>query len=298
MVPFDRACRELVEGLRVSSSSEGLPPALGRAEFLREWHARYPGRASAIFWYDSVEDDGRSSYALLVDDVATLPEVNAVVDLACGDGYLLAQLARRFPGAQLIGVDMSAEELELARRRALGENVRLVAARAEAIPLADASADAVVCHMALMLFDDAPAVVREVARILRPGGIFAAALGPAPGHSELVKGFGALLREAETRESLPRLQVGDPATFAQDSLLDLFTSNTWSARAEELRLRFDGTDEHVLEVLLGMYDVARLSESGQAELAARLRTELLERRKAGESAECVLGLRHLVALRQ
>lgn len=273
-------------------------PALDRAEFLRAWHARYAGKASDIFSYDSVEADGRSSYALLVDDVAAFPDVTTAVDLGCGDGHLLAMLARRFPRAQLVGVDMSAEELELAHRRSLGQNVRLVAARADAIPLADASVDAVVCHMALMLFDDARAVVGEVTRILRPGGVFAAALGPAPGSSELVKSFGALLREAESREKLPPLQIGDAATFAQDSLLELFANDQWSTRAEELRLRFDGTDEQILAVLLGMYNVARLSEQGQTELAARLNAELIERRRGGQPAECVLGLRHLVARRK
>ena len=270
---------------------------LDYAEFLRAWHARYPGRASAIFRYNSVEGDGRSSYALLVDDVAALPEVRTVVDLACGDGYLVALLAQRFHGAEIVGIDMSHEELKLARRRNVGANVRFVAARAEKIPLAVASVDAVVSHMAMMLFDDARASVREVARVLRPGGLFAAALGPAPGSSELAKSFGGFLREAEAKEKLPELRLGDGATHAQDSLLELFGSDAWNARAEELRLRFDGTDEQIQEVLLGMYDVARLSEGTQAELAARLSAEILERRKAGRPAECALGMRHVVATR-
>jgi SAM-dependent methyltransferase len=175
--------------------------------------------------------------------------------------------------------------------------VRLINARAEALPLPDASADAVVCHMALMLFDDARSVVNELARVIRPGGVFAAVLGPAPGNSELVARFGALLREAEAAEQLPPLQVGDRLTFAEDTLLAIFASDVWSVRLERFALRFDGTDDQIQATLLAMYNVARLSDDGRAELSQRLKDEMLERRQTGQTTECVLNLRHLVAVR-
>jgi SAM-dependent methyltransferase len=267
------------------------------SEFLREWHARYPGMTSVAFGYGRIEGDGRSTYALLVDDVATLSQVEKVVDLACGDGYLLELFAKRLPVTRLIGVDMSTEELAAARKRRLREDVRLVAARAEDLPFEDASGDAVTCHMALMLFDDARRVVKELARIVRPGGIFAAVLGPAPGSSELLKRFGALLNDATAAESLPELEVGDPATFSQDSLRSLFADDWDDVHTENLRVWFDGPDERVLATLLSMYNVARLSPNGRSELKRRLTEEMLERRDAGISTECVLGLRHLTARR-
>jgi SAM-dependent methyltransferase len=268
------------------------------SEFLREWHARCPGAASVAFWYGEIEGDGRSSYALLADDVAAMARAEQVVDLACGDGYLLEQLAQRLPSAELIGVDMSPEELQCARNRALLQNVRLVNARAEQLPFDDASVDAVVCHMALMLFDDARPVCEELARVIRPGGSFAAMLGPAPGNSELFKRFGRFLHDAVAAESLPQLKAGDPLTFAEDSLRALFSGDAWSdVRLEDVRVRFHGPDERVQATLLAMYDVARLSPEGQAELARRLAAEMQERRDAGLSIECVLGMRHLVARR-
>src|SRR5690606_1060339 len=54
------------------------------------------------------------------------------------------------------------------------------AARAQALPFADGSFDACVSHLAFMLMEDAPAVVRELARVLAPGGWFAAVLGGGP----------------------------------------------------------------------------------------------------------------------
>jgi SAM-dependent methyltransferase len=279
--------------------SKNRLPALDGTEFLCEWHSRYAGTTSATFWYGCIAGDGRSSYALLVDDVAAAPRAESIVDLACGDGYLVELLAHRFPLAQISGVDMTVEELAFARGRGLPENVSLSAGRAEALPFADATVDAVVCHMALMLFDDARSVVKELARVIRPGGIFAAVLGPAPGSSDLVARYGSLLREAEAAERLPPLQVGDEATHAQDSLRALFADDLWSdVCVDEIALRFDGSDDQIKATLLGMYNVARLSEKGADELARDLGTELLRRRRAGESTECTLGLRHLVVKRR
>jgi SAM-dependent methyltransferase len=273
--------------------------SLEGSDFLRAWHARYAGAASSAFGYGRTEGDARSSYDLLVDDAAALQHVATAVDVACGDGYLLELLARRLPSAQIVGIDMTPEELAIARGRGLSENVRLVTARAEALPLPDASADAVVCHMALMLFDDARSVVNELARVIRPGGIFAAVLGPAPGNSEFVARFGALLREAEAAEQLPPLHVGDPMTFAEDSLRAIFASDAWnSVRIEQFALRFEGSDDQIQATLLAMYNVARLSDDGRAKLEQRLEDDMLERRQTGQPTECVLSLRHLVAVRE
>jgi SAM-dependent methyltransferase len=273
--------------------------SLEGSDFLRAWHARYAGAASSAFGYGRTEGDARSSYDLLVDDAAALQHVATAVDVACGDGYLLELLARRLPSAQIVGIDMTPEELAIARGRGLSENVRLVTARAEALPLPDASADAVVCHMALMLFDDARSVVNELARVIRPGGIFAAVLGPAPGNSEFVARFGALLREAEAAEQLPPLHVGDPMTFAEDSLRAIFASDAWnSVRIEQFALRFEGSDDQIHATLLAMYNVARLSDDGRAKLEQRLEDEMLERRQTDQPTECVLSLRHLVAVRE
>jgi SAM-dependent methyltransferase len=153
--------------------------------------------------------------------------------------------------------------------------------------------------MALMLFDDARSVVNELARVIRPGGIFAAVLGPAPGNSEFVARFGALLREAEAAEQLPPLHVGDPMTFAEDSLRAIFASDAWnSVRIEQFALRFEGSDDQIQATLLAMYNVARLSDDGRAKLEQRLEDEMLERRQTDQPTECVLSLRHLVAVRE
>jgi SAM-dependent methyltransferase len=271
---------------------------LSGLEFLREWHAHHPGKSGAVFSDGRIVDDGRSSYALLVDDVAALPDAHIVLDLACGDGYLLELLADRLPSAELIGVDVTPQELELARKRGLPKRVRTVEARAGELPLDDASIDAAVCHMALMLFDDAAAVVGELTRVIRPGGSFSAVLGPAPGSNELAARLRDLIAEAEAADELPPLTAGDPRTFKEESLRALFASDAWhDPQIEDFRLAIDGPDDQALTGMLGMYQVARLSAESQSNLREQLADELTTRRATNQPTDFVVGLRHLKILR-
>jgi SAM-dependent methyltransferase len=66
-----------------------------------------------------------------------------------------------------VGIDLSAAELAVARRRGAE---RLVRASAAALPLASGSVDVVVCSMALQVLTPLPAVLAEIARVLKPGG--------------------------------------------------------------------------------------------------------------------------------
>jgi len=103
---------------------------------------------------------------------ATLPEgAPVVVDVGCGDGALVRHLARR--GATAIGVEIGAEPLARARAHTPVGDERYEHGGAQALPLDDASADAVVFsnslhHVPGELLDTALA---EAARVLRPGGL-------------------------------------------------------------------------------------------------------------------------------
>ncbi len=90
-----------------------------------------------------------------------------VVDLACGNGPLAPELADR----GWIGVDLSHAELSAAQRRGAH---RVALAHGAFLPVTDGAAGSVVCSMALMLVQPLDQVLSEVARVLRPGGIFVA----------------------------------------------------------------------------------------------------------------------------
>jgi SAM-dependent methyltransferase len=88
-----------------------------------------------------------------------------ILDLGCGVGHLLTWLSAHAP-ARYEGLDLSLGSL--GRARAAGRDV--IAGDAEALPLRDGSYDAVVCNGAAHHLPDLAAALREIHRVLRPGG--------------------------------------------------------------------------------------------------------------------------------
>ena len=99
-------------------------------------------------------------------DVIGVRPGDRVLDLACGTGDLAAASAAR--GARVVGLDFSREMLRGARARCAA--TALVQADAAALPLRDAALDALVCGFALRNFAELGPVLREMARVLAPGG--------------------------------------------------------------------------------------------------------------------------------
>jgi arsenite methyltransferase len=109
--------------------------------------------------------------------VADLHEGEVVLDLGSGAGADVLISARRVgPAGRAIGLDMTDEMLALARRNAAEAdvaNAEFVKGHIEALPLGDASVDVVISNCVINLSADKPQVLREAARVLRPGGRFA-----------------------------------------------------------------------------------------------------------------------------
>jgi arsenite methyltransferase len=106
--------------------------------------------------------------------VAELGEGETVLDLGSGGGIDVLLSARRVgQSGKAYGVDMTDEMLELARtnqRQAGVENVEFLKGTIEEIPLADESVDVVISNCVINLSADKGRVLREAARVLRPGG--------------------------------------------------------------------------------------------------------------------------------
>jgi arsenite methyltransferase len=109
--------------------------------------------------------------------VADLHEGEAVLDLGSGAGADVLISARRVgPSGRAIGLDMTDEMLALARAnaRAAGiENAEFLKGYLEEIPLPESAVDVVISNCVINLAADKHRVLREAARVLRPGGRFA-----------------------------------------------------------------------------------------------------------------------------
>jgi len=95
---------------------------------------------------------------------------DTVLDVATGTGAVALELQRQ-KGCAVVGLDQSAQMLEIARRRLPG--VELVEGDADHLPFPDASFAALTFTYLLRYVDDPGATMRELARVVRPGGTIA-----------------------------------------------------------------------------------------------------------------------------
>jgi arsenite methyltransferase len=106
--------------------------------------------------------------------MASLNPGETVVDLGSGGGLDVFLAAKRVgPTGKAIGIDMTPQMIELAHRNAAQSgitNVEFHQATIDQLPLPDASVDCVISNCVINLAPDKPAVFREIARVLKPGG--------------------------------------------------------------------------------------------------------------------------------
>lgn len=107
-------------------------------------------------------------------DWLALPEGLAWLDDGCGNGSFTESLVLRQRPWSVVGVDPAPAQLAFARQRAGTAGVRFLQGDAQALPLPDASVDAAVMALVLFFLPDPPQGIRELVRVIRPGGTIAA----------------------------------------------------------------------------------------------------------------------------
>lgn len=258
-------------------------------EHLLEYHRSDPGVTPRSFaqWKSR---SGLSSYELLADAVSA--EIGSkhsvrILDLACGDGYLSELLIKRLGNrARLIGVDMSAAELELAGSRLRGHDIELLERRAQNLRLTEHSIDAVVCHMAFMLMSPLGPVAKEIAQVLRPGGLFAAVVNRAPAvgtadndNDDVLAVSRRQINSFLAREypDMGRPRTGDPRVGSRDGLRELFNSSTGYQGELEVRdfdVLIETSPKGIADFLLSTYVLGALPVEKQKQLRAELESSL------------------------
>ena len=100
-----------------------------------------------------------------------LDTANAILDVGCGPGVIACQVARNAPHASVTGIDVSEQRIALAHERfADVDNAESKCADATDIPFPDKSFDLIYCRFLLEYLPDPALAVKEMSRVLRPGG--------------------------------------------------------------------------------------------------------------------------------
>lgn len=143
----------------------------------------------------------------------------AILDVGCGTGINLLEMARVLgPCRKLVGVDISPRMVEVAREKAasLGVSATFTVGDAESLELSDGSFDIVVCNSAYHWFPDRARAIRELARVLRPGGQLLLATLAAPGYEEWIGIVNGVWARLFGRASAVFPEMPTPAELTQD----------------------------------------------------------------------------------
>jgi ubiquinone/menaquinone biosynthesis C-methylase UbiE len=144
---------------------------------------------------------GRWSRALAPSfiEFAGIAAGEEILDVGCGTGSLTFELATHAELAGITAIDFAPAFVEAATRRNTDQRVKIQQADAMALPFADTSFDRAMALLVLHFVPDAPLAIREMQRVVRPGGVVAAVvwdhLGGMPGMRMIVDTL-AMLSEA------------------------------------------------------------------------------------------------------
>jgi len=141
------------------------------------------------------------------------------LDLGCGTGALTAEVLRRCRPRSVIGVEPSEGFLSFARQQVRDASVEFRQGSGERIPLDDRSVEIAISGLVLNFISAKPAAMRELARVVKTGGIVAAYVWDYAGHVQFMRRFWdaamALNPAARDKDEGVRFPVCRPAPLAE-----------------------------------------------------------------------------------
>ncbi|MCF7804553.1 MAG: class I SAM-dependent methyltransferase [Candidatus Marinimicrobia bacterium] len=117
--------------------------------------------------------DGHWDMTIQTIDKMKLTGHETVLDLGCGNGWTVRELAKRLPGGKAIGIDISDKMIAEAREKSIEfDNTEFYVSSADALPLVDESFQHVLSVESFYYYPDLEPVLAELLRVLRPDGRF------------------------------------------------------------------------------------------------------------------------------
>ena len=215
-------------------------------------------------------------WAAVLIERAVLQPGERVLDVACGTG-IVARLAAPQVGShgQMTGLDLNPGMLAVACTLPPGAGAAIDWREGSAgvLPFADATFDVILCQQGLQFFPDRPATLREMRRVLIPGGRLALAVWRSNQHHPF---FGALA-DALTRHVSPEAGAGGRAPFALGDATELRTLITGAGfsdvgiHIEILPMRVTSLEQYVPEQLAATPMAGAVAAAGESARTALLR---------------------------
>ncbi len=193
----------------------------------------------------------------LIERARPIGPADRILDLGCGTGIVARTLRDRLGGAaRITGVDASAEMIGAARSVAPDLDWRV--GNAMELPFADASFELVISQQMLQFVTDRAAAVREIRRVLAPGGRVVLATWRNRTESPLFERLGTIVNRHLGPRKDPRYALGDA-----DELKRLFSDTGFTGIEVETVSRVDHYKELTVRLAVGpLLDLSEL-EAGE-----------------------------------
>jgi len=222
-------------------------------------------------------------WAALLLDEAQLKKGQAIIDVATGPGTVARLAAPRLgPKGRIVATDISRPMLDIARaKRALAGAAPIEYVESPAAPLAAPTGafDVVLCQQGLQFFPDRPAALREMKRVLKPGGHAVVAVWTAISRNQIFAAFHAALRAATPPELADLITA--PFSWHSSAELKAATEEAGFRKVRLLTRSLPMVMEKGLEQAVQSFSatpvspgVAALPQSIQDSFFARMRQEL------------------------
>jgi trans-aconitate methyltransferase len=254
----------------------GQPNLWGASDAYEQWMGRWSRKVAPLFltWIDA-------------------PRRARWIDVGCGTGALSAAVLDRCEPEQVVGIDSASVFLEAARHQVGDPRVSFRQGDAQALPEADGFFDVAVSGLVLNFVPDREAMLREMTRVVRPGGTVALYVWDYAGHMQVMRHFfdaaSALDPRARDFDDGVQAPVCRPrplsALFAQSGLTDV------AVQPIDIPAAFASFDDYWAPFLGGTGSAPKYCMSLSEEARAALREALRERVPTGPDGEILLAIR-------
>lgn len=242
----------------------------------------YQVSGSGAEMYEKYATQYMGQWAPDLVEVAVLQPGERVLDLACGTGLVARHAAARVGAAgQVTGLDINAGMLAVARAMPPepGATIRWVEGSAVAMDYPDSSFDVILCQQGLQFFPDRDVALREMLRVLVPGGRVALSVWKSP--SPYNDAVGVALERLAGEETAAKYRAGRlrlvPDAKALYSMMVTAGFRAVEVRPRTKTIRLPAIETFVLGHLAGhpVADaISALGEDGRAAFARLVKTEL------------------------